>query len=322
MKPRRPSDGTTAVRVIAPARLHLGFLDLNGDLGRKYGSIGLSIETPHTDLRIAHARMNEAIGPESRRVLALINKFARDGRAYRAEIATAIPAHAGLGSGTQLALAVGAGIARLNGETLDARALASLGERGARSGIGVSAFASGGFIIDGGKGKGDAPPPVTLRADFPEAWRVLLICDHKDAGVSGEAETTAFAGLPEFPAAASARICRLVLMELMPGLVERDLESFGRALTEIQELVGGHFAAKQGGSAWTSEAVGRLARKLRDKGACGIGQSSWGPTGFAFVDSQEAAERLYHSLVEEAKGDGLDLQIARGRNAGAMLQPV
>ncbi len=38
-----------AVRVIAPARLHLGFLDLNGGLGRLFGSIGLAIDTPRTD---------------------------------------------------------------------------------------------------------------------------------------------------------------------------------------------------------------------------------------------------------------------------------
>lgn len=310
------------MRVIAPARLHLGFLDLNGGLGRKYGSIGLSIDRPLTDVVVSHSARSEATGPESRRAVALLGKYSSANSFYKAEIAEAIPAHAGLGSGTQLALAIGAGIARLEGVTLDARQLASLGERGARSGIGVSAFVNGGFIIDGGKGDGDAPPPVTLRADFPEDWRVILIFDTKRAGVSGEAELTAFAGLSEFPAASASHICRLVLMKLMPGLAERDLDEFGRALTEIQEIVGRHFAAKQGGSAWTSNAVGRLAHKLRERGARGIGQSSWGPTGFAFVESENAAERLYQSLVGEAKGEGLDLQIVRGRNTGAVLQPV
>lgn len=57
-------------------------------------------------------------------------------------------------------------------------------------------------------------------------------------------------------------------------------------------------------------------------GATGLGQSSWGPTGFAFVESQQAAERLYHSLVEEAKSDGLEIIIARGRNAGATIEPA
>ena len=100
------------------------------------------------------------------------------------------------------------------------------------------------------------------------------------------------------------------------------MPAFGSALTEIQQIVGAHFALAQGGSAWTSPAVGALAARMQELGATGIGQSSWGPTGFAFVDSQEAAERLYHSLVEDAKADGLEILIARGRNAGARILPA
>ena len=66
-----------------------------------------------------------------------------------------------------------------------------------------------------------------------------------------------------------------------------------RALTEIQEIVGGHFAVAQGGSPWASPAVGRVVEALRNSGAYGIGQSSWGPTGFAFAQSEESANRLY-----------------------------
>ena len=45
-----------SVRVVAPARLHLGFLDLNGGLGRLFGSIGLAIDTPRTELVLKRAR--------------------------------------------------------------------------------------------------------------------------------------------------------------------------------------------------------------------------------------------------------------------------
>ena len=140
--------------------------------------------------------------------------------------------------------------------------------------------------------------------------------------VSGVEETKAFAGLPEFPSTSAAHICHLVLMKLVPGLKETNIEAFGSSLTEIQEIVGAHFAAKQGGSPFTSHAVGRIAGRMRDMGATGIGQSSWGPTGFAFVDGDEAAVRLYHSLVEEAKSDGVEIVIARGRNTGARIEPA
>lgn len=315
------SPTTAAMRVTAPARLHLGFLDLNGELGRRFGSIGLALDRPATQLTVRRAAKSEAEGPESARVLKLLNTL--ETRApYAVTIETAIPAHAGLGSGTQLALALGAAIEALEGRTLGPEKIAVLTERGARSGIGLAAFTQGGFLVDGGKGAGDAPPPLTLRADFPERWRALLILNRNVDGVSGEAETEAFGALPPFPKSAAAHICHLVLMRLVPGLKEQDINAFGAALTEIQQIVGAHFAARQGGSAWTSPAVGQIAARMATLGATGIGQSSWGPTGFAFVDSAQAAERLYHSLVEEAKANRLEILIARGRNAPARIEPV
>jgi beta-RFAP synthase len=310
-----------SIRVTAPARLHLGFLDVSGALGRRFGSIGLAVDQPRTALTLIRAAEDLASGFESRRALALLRRFSSgsDG-GYAVDVGEAIPAHAGLGSGTQLALAIGAAVARMEGRTLSAADLAALGERGARSGIGIAAFTSGGFIVDGGKGADERPPPITLRADFPKNWRVLLILDTSHTGVSGEAEATAFADLPDFPQSAAAHICHLVLMKLVPGLKDGDIQAFGSALTEIQEIVGRHFAAKQGGSMWTSEKVGALASLLRERGATGIGQSSWGPTGFAFADSHEAAERLYHSSIEAAKARGLDLLIAQGRNTGADIE--
>lgn len=313
----------TSVRICAPARLHMGFLDMNGGIGRKFGSVGLSIDQPATVLTAVPAAENTATGFESQRAAALLERFtAQSDQRYTLNIDAAIPAHAGLGSGTQLALAVGAAIATLEERPLSPADLAIAGERGARSGIGLASFINGGFIIDGGRGPTDRPPPVTLRTDFPEAWRVLLILQPHRAGVSGDAEKTAFAGLPEFPNAMAAHICHLVLMKLMPGLAERDIAAFGSAITEIQQIVGWHFAGKQGGSPWTSPAVGRIAARMGVLGATGIGQSSWGPTGFALVDTAEAAERLYHSLVEDAKADGLEIAIVRGRNTGAAIDHI
>lgn len=320
-----PKPQTTAgIRATAPARLHLGFLDLNGSLGRRYGSIGLALDKPETRLVVHHAPHHSADGPESDRALRLLSRFSSKGPrgGYSVTVEEAIPAHAGLGSGTQLALAIGAAVARLEGQILTPYGLAQLGERGARSGIGLAAFANGGFIVDGGRGPRDSAPPVTLRSDFPEDWRALMILDPTRAGVSGDAETQAFRALPPFPDTAAAHICRLVLMKLVPGMKETDLATFGAALTEIQEVVGAHFALAQGGSPWSSPPVGELAGRMRAMGATGIGQSSWGPTGFAFVENQEAAERLYHSLVEGAKAVGLEIIIARGRNSGAQIVPA
>ena len=52
LHPIYPTDVlTNGVCVTAPARLHMGFFDLNGGLGRRYGSIGVCIDQPMTELR-------------------------------------------------------------------------------------------------------------------------------------------------------------------------------------------------------------------------------------------------------------------------------
>jgi beta-RFAP synthase len=313
------------VRVVAPARLHLGFLDLNGRLGRRFGSIGLAIDTPATELVLSRSRSFKAEGPDSRRALETLKHLAQSyalGGAYQIDIRSAIPSHAGLGSGTQLALAIGAALSELEGLERGAGELGERMNRGARSAIGMAAFERGGFIVDGGRGTSDRAPPILIQTYFPEAWRILLIIDPRTSGVHGEAEAKAFAELPPLPEAAAAHVCHLVLMQLVPGLMEADTEAFGAAISEIQAIVGGHFASAQGGSPWASPAVGRIAQALRERGAFGIGQSSWGPTGFACTSSGENAERLYDSLIEAARADGLEILIARGRNWGASVERI
>jgi beta-ribofuranosylaminobenzene 5'-phosphate synthase len=321
----RPTSAVKAVRVVAPARLHLGFLDLNGALGRRFGSIGLAIDRPATELVLSHSRSFKAEGPDRRRALETLKCVAGSyaaGSAYQLDIRTAIPSHAGLGSGTQLALAIGAALDVLNGLDHSAIETGELMNRGARSAIGMETFERGGFIVDGGRGARDHAPPILMRADFPEAWRILLIIDPRTSGVHGEAEAKAFADLPPLSADAAGRLCRLVLMQLVPGLMEADIETFGAAISEIQAIIGGHFASAQGGSAWASPAVGRIARGLKERGAFGIGQSSWGPTGFAYTPSEEIAARLYDSAIEPARADGLEILIARGRNRGASIERI
>lgn len=313
------------MRVSAPARLHLGFLDPDGALGRKFGSIGLAIDHPATRLTVKANDRAIATGPEQNRVLKLLADYAAINPSagnYAVTVETAIPAHAGLGSGTQLALAVGAGVSALARDTHSSEELARISRRGARSGIGVGAFETGGFLIDGGRGPHDGAPPITLRAAFPDDWRVVLIFDPNATGVHGQAEIEAFASLPPFGAAAAGRVCHLALMQLLPGLAEHDIAVFGAAITEIQRIAGRHFASAQGGSAWASPAVEKIALRLGELGAAGIGQSSWGPTGFAFVDGEKKAEGLYAALVGEAKATGLDIVITRGRNTGALIERI
>jgi beta-ribofuranosylaminobenzene 5'-phosphate synthase len=54
-------------------------------------------------------------------------------------------------------------------------------------------------------------------------------------------------------------------------------------------------------------------------GATGIGQSSWGPSGFAFVRGDAAAGEMLQALAGSGAGAGLDTRICRALNRGAAI---
>ncbi len=70
------------------------------------------------------------------------------------EVSECIPQHVGLGSGTQLALAIGLGLAMVCGIDANVWDVASAMGRGRRSGIGTAAFQTGGFVVDAGHKRG------------------------------------------------------------------------------------------------------------------------------------------------------------------------
>jgi beta-RFAP synthase len=168
--------------------------------------------------------------------------------------------------------------------------------RARRSAIGTWVFAHGGFVLEGGRREGsDRPAPLLARLPFPSAWRCVVAIPRGEPGVSGEAEAAAFARLPPPPERDVERVAHLVLMALLPALAEGDLETFGRALTEIQCINGRWFAPAQGG-AFAPGAGARLVQRMGEWGAAGVGQSSWGPAVYGIVAGDEAAAALLVGL--------------------------
>src|SRR5579875_3664746 len=238
------------VALTCTARLHLGFLDLNGSLGRRFGSIGLALDAPATRLVLRRAPVLRVSGPERARADEYLRVAAEQLNlpgAHELEVAEAIPAHAGLGSGTQLALGIAAALRRLHGLPLDPRADAAALGRGRRSGIGVALFAQGGLVVDGGVGEHGLPPPLLARLAVPEDWRILLVLDAADQGLFGHREIAACAEWPPMAEAVAGERGRLALMGALPAVAEDDLAAFGSAVSEIQAIVGDYFAPVQGG---------------------------------------------------------------------------
>jgi beta-ribofuranosylaminobenzene 5'-phosphate synthase len=314
------------VVVSAPARLHLGFIDLNGRYGRIYGSIGVALERPRC---VVEARLVDGAEPES--AAEVRDTLARLGPSVdlRADVSLrdleSIPRHVGLGSGTQRRLAVGFAVAMLADRPVSAPELGRLMGRGQRSGVGIAAFHRGGFVVDAGRrcdnGAGavvpDEVPPVLMQHAVPEDWYFVIVVPAGVEGLSGTREQVAFTTLPPMGDLTADRISRLTLMKVIPGVLTDDIAGFGDALTEIQTLVGEYFAPVQGGIYAT--AVGaRVAAFARTNGAAGVGQSSWGPAVFALVRGETHATDLAAEIARFlGAGAGNIIFTTRADNTGA-----
>ena len=323
------------IEVRTCARLHLGLLDHNGGEGRLYGSIGLSVSRPHLLLRAEESEKLIVEGSETDRVASyaqqLIRHYGLPAGAHL-NLLTSIPAHVGLGSGTQIALAVGTALTRLAGLSVSPEEIASIAGRGARSGIGIATFQRGGFVLDGGHriaAEGNLPlsraarngvPPILFHHSVPAEWRFVTVITGRDQGFSGEMETSAFMRMPEAPAHLAEKVSRLVLMKMLPALVEKDIASFGQALTGIQRLVGDCFAPVQGGR-FSNPLSGKLIEFLLEKGAAGAGQSSWGPAVYGLVEGSGPARQLMKEVRVFLAGlGGGQAFCVRPQNRGATIR--
>ncbi|MDR5857206.1 beta-ribofuranosylaminobenzene 5'-phosphate synthase [Caballeronia sp. LZ062] len=317
-----------AITLSAFARLHLGFIDPNGSLGRAFGSVGLVIDTHGTRITARRAQHKARIhGASTQAQHERIEAYLKQLHAALGvtqpidiEVHETPRAHTGLGSGTQLALALGTAFARVTGHDLATADIARMLGRGARSGIGIHGFDHGGLIVDGGRSNAHSEnttlPPLLARQCFPDAWRVLLVDDTSREGLHGDAEKRGLASLAPFPAALAAHLAHLVLMRLLPAVAECEFEPFADAICDMQQTIGEYFAPAQGG-VFASPAVARALQAVAADQKAGIGQTSWGPVGFAFVASAQHAERALATARRAAPDASLNFSIASARNRGA-----
>lgn len=312
------------LRIQTASRLHFGFLSLPGGEGaRRFGGVGLMVERPGLRLSAAPAEEWSAAGPLAGRALAFARAFARsEGEAppQRLVVEQAAPEHVGLGTGTQLGLAVGRLLATEWGLDLRAAELARRVGRGLRSALGVHGFEQGGFLVEAGKRGDEGLSPLAVRVAFPEAWRVVLALPRQAPGLHGPDEQGAFRKLAESAAVVRTdALCRLVLLGLLPALAEGDVEVFSEALFEFNARVGEAFAGVQGGP-YAGPRVTELVTFLRGQGVRGVGQSSWGPAVFAVVGDEGEAADLTTRTRRQFGLSADEAFVTRACNGGAVVE--
>jgi beta-ribofuranosylaminobenzene 5'-phosphate synthase len=336
-----------SIAVTTGARLHFGFFAhhatnrgaaADGLLEKSnYGGVGLMIEAP-SFLVVASRSDRDAVncldltpaeaGWTESAVTRIVAQYRRNCPAERQppscaiSVQRAIPNHRGLGSGTQLAMAVAQALALLAGDGhADAATLARRAGRGKRSAVGIHGFARGGFLVDGGKRADTEIGQLVARADLPADWRLLLITpgESTTTGLAGQEEVTALEQLPGMPVPLTERLCRLALLEMLPALADRDCDWFGEALFQFGRAVGDYFRPVQGGT-YADPLLANLVSWLRSEGVRGVAQTSWGPTIAVCCPSSEVAHSWQSRIQSDARWNRCHLQIAAPLNTGAAIQ--
>ena len=322
--------------VQTPSRLHLTLIDMHGGSGRVDGSVGIALNEPGILLEVRQSPVLEVQGCDSVTRERIMNsalqvlKGLHAGGNVSITVREYYPSHIGLGSGSQLMLAIARGIAESYGRSLPIKELALLVGRGGTSGIGTAAFEHGGFIIDGGHtfgqgceksefrpsaaSRGVRPPPVIVRHEFPADWRILLAMPNLPAGVSGMKETDIFKTHCPVPLDEVRTLCHEILMRMLPGIIGKDLELFGSSVNVIQGL-----GFKKVELCLQPKEIPALIEIMRSSGAACAGMSSFGPTVYAIDDTDMLGiEQAVQSFMND-HGGGSTL-ITSARNKGASVR--
>jgi beta-RFAP synthase len=268
---------------------------------RHFGGVGLMVQEPQVRVAVRPAPQWSAEGPLADRAVDFARRLAVTlpsfGKCFHIKVEECPPEHMGLGTGTQLGLAVARALALSWNADMPATELARHIGRGRRSAVGIHGFDRGGFLVEGGKGPKTTIAPLLARMDFPEAWKVVLALSRTRQGAYGDRESEAFAQLQQQEQVQRTdSLCRLVLLGMLPALVEADLPAFSEALFEFNQSVGEMFRAIQGG-VYSHAQTAAVVDFIRRQGIVGVGQSSWGPTVFAVADGDRAGP-LAQSLKE------------------------
>ena len=225
----------------SPARLHLGFMELNDLNPRIFGSIGLAITNFKFKQTIQSNKDFEVICNDKNikvRIEEIIKLFSKNYKIKKCRLTVTdfIPLHKGLGSGTQISLNTGFLLSGFNNLNLSIEKISTFLGRGQRSGVGVETFKSGGFIIDTGKQKNSISPPLKLiDIKWPKDWHIILISNTNFSGLHGKKESKEFKKLKNISSKFAKENCFNLLMKIIPGLVENDFYTFADGIQKIQE---------------------------------------------------------------------------------------
>ncbi|MFX1496503.1 MAG: beta-ribofuranosylaminobenzene 5'-phosphate synthase [Promethearchaeota archaeon] len=330
------------IRITAPCRIHLSLIDENGYTGRVDGGIGLMLDRPNVifeasnnaqEFKIeAHKYYRESIEVINEKASKVFKVFNISNKNFHFHLKRYYPSHVGLGSKTQLSLAIARAITLLkNIKNIKLEDLTKIVERGGTSGIGWRGFERGGFILDAGHdfGQGkeketflpssaskNAEPALTLfRHDIPTNWRFVLVIPNVGKGAYGDDEVSIFQNYAPIPKEEVNEVSHQVLMKVIPGIIKRDLKCFGEGLKRIQSI-----GFKKIEISLQNDIVKYLLKFFENYGLKAYGMSSFGPSVIGITESEPEANDLLKEIQMYLKDIGGHIYICKPNNCGAKIE--
>lgn len=343
---------THRVRITTGARLHFGLLDI----AAPFGGCGVMIDAPQTIVTACEASefsfTAAASNPEycvrdhdaddhQQRATAIAQRIADASGAagnlppVHVEVLETAPSHTGLGSGTQLSLAIAEAILRVSPIAPSPEFDVDLGgipsqaselwlraaDRGKRSAVGTHGYLAGGFIAEGLTPTLGHQPLNTLdmHLEMPAAWRVAILlptAPPADAvAISGDNEQAKFDALGAVAVDDRAALAEILTSRIAPAIRDTDFAAFCAATEQYNRQSGELFAAVQGG-AYNGDATTHLISQIRTAGFTGVGQSSWGPGVFAWHPDEASATQFQRRWSRS----GRSVFIARAQSTGRTVE--
>jgi len=279
------------------------------------------------EFEVPHDGFTQTIREKTKKIIEALNI---ENKNYHFKIKKYFDEHLGIGSKTQLSLAIATAISKLEGLDISVDLLAKIVGRGGTSGIGWRGFETGGFILDGGHDFGDgkeketflpssaspASPALTLiRYPIPENWRFVEIIPNVKKGAHGTEEVSIFQKYAPINREEVNEVSHQILMKILPGIIKNDLDCFGQGLKRIQAL-----GFKKIEIDLQDLIVKQIFEFLDREKVKAYGMSSFGPCVVTITDNEESAVILKKKCEEFIRDVGGTVLIAKPNNTGAEIK--
>lgn len=317
---------------------------MNGSIGRIDGSVGFTLENPgwkiifetinDGQLKISLPRDFEGDYVENL-VYDILKQYgiSLENASMKISVIETISRHIGLGSKTQLALALADGVSRLlklEGTPLSKEILASVVKRGGTSGIGVTSYFIGGFIIDGGHDYGEgkekysflpssasdaAPAPVLFRDELPGEWRTVVAVPRFAEGAHDAEEVNIFKECCPVPLNDVEKLAHIILMKLMPAVKRKNFDDICDCINFFQTI-----GFKKNEIDLRGQFYRDIIQAWQEAGAPCVGMSSFGPALYTIARDVDIANDLKQSIDNIMSEEGSLSFITRIQNSGASIK--